>query len=104
MADWFAASDSDSPAEALGIFTQARGHRLDSWGFHGKEVLLDNGSPDGANVGVATQDRYEVGLAVRAVFGLSDEPVQPQPDSRAGVLHSFRVFQHPEALVGILHG
>ena len=64
MADWFAAGDSDGPAEALGVFTQAGGDRLDPRSFHGKVVLLDDGCPDGANVGVATQDRYEVGLTV----------------------------------------
>ena len=67
-------------------------------------VSLDDGCPDGANVGVATQNRYEVGLTVPSVFDLSNKPIQPKPDSRGGVLHSLRVFQHPEALVGILHG
>jgi hypothetical protein len=67
-------------------------------------VLLDDGCPDGANVGVATQDGDEVRLAVPAVFNLSNKPIQPKAYSRGGVLHSLRVFQHPEALVGILHG
>jgi hypothetical protein len=103
VADWFASSDSDSSAEALGIFTQGRGHRLDPRSFHGKEVLLDDRCPDGANVGVATQNRDEMGLAVPAVFNFSNEPIQPKAYSRGGVLHSLRVFQHSEALVGILH-
>jgi hypothetical protein len=88
----------------LGVFSQGRGHRLDSWGFHGKEVMLDDGSPDGANVGVATQDRYKVSPAVPAIFNFSNEPVQPKPDSRGGVLHSLGVFENAEAFVGILHG
>jgi hypothetical protein len=88
----------------LGVLTQASGERIASRSFHGKGVLLDDGGPDGANVGVATQDRNEVGLAVACVFDLSNKSIQPKPDSRGGVLHSLRVFQHPEALVGILHG
>jgi hypothetical protein len=104
VADWFATGDSESPAEALGILTQASGERLDPRSFHGKEVLLDNGCPDGANVGVATQDRDEVGLSVPVVIDLSNKPIQPQPDSRGGVLHSLRVFQNAKALVSILHG
>jgi hypothetical protein len=88
----------------LGVFSQGRGHRLDSWGFHGKEVMLDDGSPDGANVGVATQDRYKVSPAVPAIFNFSNEPVQPKPDSRGGVLHSLGVFENAEAFVGIPHG
>jgi hypothetical protein len=71
--------------------------------LHSKEVLLDDCCPDGANVGVAAQNGYEVGLTVPAVFDLSNKPVQPKPDSRGGVLHSLCVFQNPEALVGILH-
>ena len=55
MADWFATGDVDRPAEALGVFTQAGGERIDAWSFHGEEVLLDHGCPDGANIGVATQ-------------------------------------------------
>jgi hypothetical protein len=62
-----------------------------------------HGRPDGANIGVPTQNRYKVGLACPAVINLSDEPIQPKANSRGGVLHSLRVFQHPEALVGILH-
>src|ERR1039458_627253 len=45
-----------------------------------------------------------MGLTVLAVFRLTDKSVKPHPDSRGGVLHSLRVFQYPEALVGILHG
>jgi hypothetical protein len=104
VADWFAAGDRDTPAEALGILTQASAERIESWSFHSKEVLLDDGCPDGANVGVPTQNRDEVGLTVSAVFNLSDKSIQPKPDSRDGVLHSLRVFQDPEALVGVLHG
>jgi hypothetical protein len=42
-----------------------------------------------------------VGLAAPTVFDLSNKPIQSKPDSRGGVLHSLRVFQNPEALVGI---
>jgi hypothetical protein len=104
MADGFAAGDSDGSTKALGVFAQARNERLDPRSFYGKEVLLDDGCPDGANFGAATQDGDEAGLAIPAVFDLSYESIQPQPDSRGGVLHSPRVFQHPEALVSILHG
>jgi hypothetical protein len=45
-----------------------------------------------------------VGLTVPLVIDLSNKPIQPQPDSRGGVLHPLRVFQDPEALVRILHG
>jgi hypothetical protein len=45
-----------------------------------------------------------VGLAVLAVFNLSNKPIQAKSDSRGGVLHSLRVFQNAEALMGILHG
>src|ERR1035437_10122410 len=104
MADWFAASDSDGPPEALGVFPQACGEVLDSRCFYGKEVLLDDGCPDGANVRVGTQDGNEVGIAIPCVINFPDKPLQPKADSRGGVLHSLRVFQYPEALVGILHG
>jgi hypothetical protein len=43
-------------------------------------------------------------LAIPAVSDISNKPIQPKPYSRSGVLHSLRVFQHSEALVGILHG
>src|ERR1019366_6032013 len=102
MADGFASSDSDSPAEALAVFTQGRSHRIESRCFDRKEVLLDHGRPDGAHVGVATQYRYEVGLAVPVVFNFSNKPIQAKADSSGRVLHSLCVFQHPEALVGIL--
>jgi hypothetical protein len=72
--------------------------------LHAKEVLLDDRCPDGANVGVAAQNRYEMGFTVPSVFDLSNKPIQPQLDSRGGVLHPLRVFQNPEAFVGILHG
>jgi hypothetical protein len=62
MADGFATGNSDSSAEALGILTQGHGHRLNPRDFHGEEVLLNNGRPDGADVGVPTQNRNEVGL------------------------------------------
>jgi hypothetical protein len=88
----------------LGILTQASRHRLDPRSLHAKEVLLDDRCPDGANVGVAAQNRYEMGLTVPSVFDLSNKPIQPKLDSRGGVLHPLRVFQNPEALVGILHG
>jgi len=45
-----------------------------------------------------------LGLAVPAFFDFTNKPIQLQPDSRGGVLHSLCVFQHAEALVGILHG
>jgi hypothetical protein len=45
-----------------------------------------------------------VGLAVPGVINLSNEPIQPKPDSCGGVFHALRVFQDAEALVGILHG
>jgi hypothetical protein len=88
----------------LGVFTQACSNRLDSRGFHGKEILLDDGCPDGANVGVASQNRYEVGSTVPCVINFSNKPIQAKANSRGGVFHPLRVFQYPEALVGILHG
>jgi len=103
MADGFAACDTDRSTEALGAFAKGYGHRLDVRGFHGEVALLGYGCPDGANIGIAGQNRYEVGFTIPSVINLSDEPVQPQSNSRSGVLHSLRVFQHPEALVGILH-
>jgi hypothetical protein len=45
-----------------------------------------------------------VGFPVLVVFDLSNKPIQPHPNPCGGVLHSLRVFQDPEALVGILHG
>jgi hypothetical protein len=56
VADWFAAGDSDSPTETLGVLTQASGERIKCRSFHGKWVLIDDGCPDGANLRVATQD------------------------------------------------
>jgi hypothetical protein len=103
VADWFAASDSDGSTKALGVFTQAGGEWLNPRSFHGQEVLLNHGCPDCPNVGIPAQDRDEVGLTVPAVFRLTDKSVQPQPNLRGGVLHALGVFQHPEALVGILH-
>jgi hypothetical protein len=82
MADWFAAGDSDSPTKALGFFTQAGRHRLNARGLDGENVLLNHGCPDGANVGVATQDRDQVGFTVLVVFDLSNKPIQPQSNSR----------------------
>jgi hypothetical protein len=103
VTDWFTAGNSDRPTEALGVFTQAGRYRLDAWSFYGKEVLLDDRCPDSANVGVPTQNRYEVGLADMAVFNFSNKPIQAKAYSRGGVFHSLRVFQHSETLVGILH-
>jgi hypothetical protein len=88
----------------LGIITQSSGHRLDPRSFHGKVVLFDNGCPDSPNVGISTQNGNEVGLAVPCVINLSNKPIQPQPNSRGGVLHSLGVFENAEAFVGILHG
>jgi hypothetical protein len=88
----------------LGVFTQAGGYGLDPRSFHGKCVLLNHGCPDGANVRVTTQNRYEVGFAVLAVFNFSNKPIQPKAYPRGGVLHPLCVFQHSEAFVGILHG
>jgi hypothetical protein len=104
VTDGFAAGDCDSPAKALGILTQAGGERIESWSFHRKEVLLDDGCPNGANVGIPAQDRDEVGVAVPRVINLSNKPIQPKADSRGGVFHALRVFQYAEALVRILHG
>jgi hypothetical protein len=67
-------------------------------------VLLDNGCPDGPNVGIPTQDRNEVSFTVLVVFDLANEPIQAKPNSCVGVLHPLRVFQHPKALMRILHG
>jgi hypothetical protein len=67
-------------------------------------VLLGNGCPDGPNLGIPTQDRNKVGFAVPIVFDFTNEPIQANADSRGGVLHPLRVFQNPEALVGIPHG
>src|SRR5271157_3169150 len=103
MADWFAPGDSEGPSEALGVFSQSHGRRLNPRGFHGEEALLDDRCPDGANVGVATQDRDDVGLSGPALFNLSNKPVQAKAYTRGGVLHPLRVFQYPEGLVGILH-
>ena len=44
-----------------------------------------------------------MGLTVLAVFRLTDKSVKPHPDSGGRVFHALRVFQNPEALVGILH-
>jgi hypothetical protein len=88
----------------LGVFAQTGGKRLNPRGLDSENVLLNHGCPDGANVGVAAQNRYEMGLTIPSVFNFSNKPIQPQSNSRGGVLHSLRVFQHPEALVGILHG
>src|ERR1017187_1119837 len=103
MADWFSASDIDSPAETLGIFTQTSGHWLDPRSFHGKEVLLHHGCPDGAHVGVGSQNRYEMGLTISCVFDLPNKSIKPKADSCGGVLHSLCVFQHSKAFMGILH-
>jgi len=75
VADWFAAGDSDRPAVALGVFAQASGERLDSRSFHGEVILLDNGRPGGADVGVPAQNGYEMGLTVPAVFNFSNKPI-----------------------------
>jgi hypothetical protein len=88
----------------LGVFAQTGGKRLNPRGLDSENVLLNHGCPDGANVGVAAQNRYEMGLTVPSVFDLSDKPIQPKLDSRGRVLHALRVFQNAEALVGILHG
>jgi hypothetical protein len=97
------ASNVDGSAEALCVFTQAGIEWIDSRSFNGEVILLDDGCPNGANVGVSTHDREEVSLTGSLAFSLANKPVQSKPDSRAGVFHPFRVFQHPEAFVGILH-
>ena len=63
--------------------------RFDAGSFDGKEVLLDDGCPDGANVRVATQDRDEVSLLFPFVFDLTNQPIQPKPDR---VVVSFMRF------------
>jgi hypothetical protein len=88
----------------LGVFTKASGEGIEFRCFHGKEVLLDDGVPNGADVRFATQDRDEVGLAVPLGFDFANEPIQPKSDPRGSVLHSLRVFQDAEALMGIVHG
>jgi hypothetical protein len=103
VTDGPAASNADRPAKALRAFTQAGSEWLDPRTFYGEVVLLDYGCPDGANIGVSTQNGDEVSLAIAVAFDLANEPIQVKPDARCGVLHPLRVFQNAEALVGILH-
>ena len=103
MPDGFSACDRDSATKALRVFTQAGGELIDPGSFYRQLILLDDGCPDGANVGVPTQGRDKVSLPVSRVIDFCNKSVQPHPDLRGGVFHSLRVFQDAEAFVGILH-
>jgi hypothetical protein len=56
VADGSATGNIDGSAKALRAFTQGDHDRISSWSFYGKVVLLDDGCPDGANVGIPTQN------------------------------------------------
>ena len=66
MADGFSACDRNRATKALRLFTQAGGELIDPGSFYRELILLDDGCPDGANVGVPTQDRDKVSLPVSA--------------------------------------
>ena len=104
MADGFSACDRDSATKALRVFTQAGGELIDPGSFYRELILLDDGCPDGANIGIPTQDRDKVSLLVSRVIDFRNKSIQPHPDFRGGVLYSLCVLQDAEALVGILHG
>jgi hypothetical protein len=103
MADGSATANIDGSAKALRAFTQGDHERFRSRSLYGKVVLLDDGCPYGANIGIPTQDRDQVALTGPPVVHLPNEPIHSKPDSRSGVLHSLRVFQNAEAFMGILH-
>jgi hypothetical protein len=103
MADGSATANIDGSAKALRAFTQGHHEWFSSRSLYSEVALLDDSCPDRANIGIATQDRDEVALTGPLGAHLPNEPIHPKPDSRGGVFHALREFQHSEALMGILH-
>jgi hypothetical protein len=56
MADGSATANIDGSAKALRAFAQGDHERFSSRCLYGKVVLLDHTCPDGANIGIPTQD------------------------------------------------
>jgi hypothetical protein len=95
----------NGPFEALSVSLQAYSGGWNLRTFHHEPVYHGNGSADGRDLGIATDDGDQVslGLPGRIRQHLADETVQVKSDAGGGFLRALHIREPSEAEMGILH-